>query len=214
MNSVQRVAKLTLDSSGMLTGDVKETRVGDRARRERFRLGRVTNDADRIKPIEQLLADSLSRFRITKAYLVNISQTDQPFGFSYTFDAENYAKSAGDLILLRPRVLGSKSSGIMETKEPRKFPIEFDGPVLDTDTFEITLPAGYSVDDLPPPVDADFGFASYHSKSEVNGNVIRYTRAFEVKDLSVPVSKAEDLKKFYRIVAADERNTAVLKPAK
>jgi len=43
--------------------------------------------------------------------------------------------------------------------------------------------------------------------------VIRYTREFEVKQLSVPVSKAEELKKFYRIVATDERNTAVLKPA-
>jgi len=30
---------------------------------------------------------------------------------------------------------------------------------------------------------------------------------------SVPVSKADDLKKFYRIIASDERNTAVLKPA-
>jgi hypothetical protein len=66
---------------------------------------------------------------------------------------------------------------------------------------------------LPPPVDADYSFASYHSKSEVNGNVISYTRAFEVKELSVPVSKADDLKKFYRIIASDERNTAVLKPA-
>jgi hypothetical protein len=27
----------------------------------------------------------------------------------------------------------------------------------------------------------------------------------------VPVSKTEDLKKFYRIIAGDERNTAVLK---
>jgi hypothetical protein len=62
-------------------------------------------------------------------------------------------------------------------------------------------------------VDADFGFASYHSKSEVNGNVIRYTREFEVKQLSVPVSKAGELKRQYRIVASDERNTAVLKPA-
>jgi hypothetical protein len=34
-----------------------------------------------------------------------------------------------------------------------------------------------------------------------------------VKQLSVRVSKAEELKKFYRIVATDERNTAVLKPA-
>ncbi len=65
---------------------------------------------------------------------------------------------------------------------------------------------------MPPPVDADFGFASYHSKTEVKGNVIGYTRSFEVKELSVPVSRAEELKKLYRIIASDERNTAVLKP--
>jgi len=34
-----------------------------------------------------------------------------------------------------------------------------------------------------------------------------------VKELTVPVSKAEDLKKLYRVIASDERNTAVLKPA-
>jgi len=37
---------------------------------------------------------------------------------------------------------------------------------------------------------------------------------FEIKQPSVPVSKAEELKKFYRIIATDERNTAVLKPTK
>jgi len=93
------------------------------------------------------------------------------------------------------------------TKEPRRFPIEFEGPVQDTDNFEIALPAGYTVDELPPPVDADFSFASYHSKTQVEGNVIGYTRTFEVKELSVPVSKAEELKKFCRIIASDERNT-------
>jgi hypothetical protein len=68
------------------------------------------------------------------------------------------------------------------------------------------------VDDLPPAVDVDFGFASYHSKTEVAGNAIRYSRTFEVKELSVPANKAEDLKRFYRIVTTDERNTVVLKP--
>ncbi len=37
---------------------------------------------------------------------------------------------------------------------------------------------------------------------------------FEVKELSVPVSRAQDLKKFYRIIASDERNTEILKPSK
>src|SRR6266851_2133699 len=214
MNSIRRAAKLTLDPTGRLQGEVEEVRLGDRASSERWRLRTVTKDGDRIKPIESLLAGSLSNFRITKASVVNLQQTNQPFGFNYSFEADNYAKNAGNLLLVRPRVLGVKAESIMETKEPRQFPIEFEGPLQDTDSFEITLPAGYEVDDLPPPVDADFGFASYHSKTEVKGNMIGYTRTFEVKELSVPVSKAEELKKFYRIIASDERNTAVLKPSK
>jgi len=213
MNSVRRTAKLTLDQAGKLKGEVNETRIGDRAWSERWRLRTVTKDADRIKPIEDLLAGSLSLFHVTHATVLNLSQTDQPFGFSYSFEAENYAKNAGGLLLIRPRVLGIKSSALLETKEPRKFAIEFEGPSRDTDTFEITIPPGYEVDDLPPPVDADYTFASYHSKTEVKGNVIDYTRTFEVKELSVPVAQAEDLRKFYRIIAGDERNTVVLKTA-
>jgi len=214
MNSIQRGGTLTLDPNGTLKGEVIEKRVGDRAWSERERLRAVTKDADRIKPIEDLLAGSLSLFRITKATITNLNQTDQPFGFNYTFEAQNYAKDAGGLLLVRPRVLGVKTSGLLETKEPRKFPIEFEGPSHDSDTFDITLPPGLVVDDIPPPVDADYGFASYHSKTEVKGNVIHYSRTFEVKELSVPVAKADDLKKFYRIIAGDERNTVVLKAAK
>ena len=119
----------------------------------------------------------------------------------------------GNLLLVRPRVVGNKSSSVLETKEPRQLPLEFDGPYLDSDSFEITLPPGYEVDDLPPPVSEDHSFASYHSKTEVNGNVLHYTRTMEIKELSVPVSKMEELKKFYRVIASDERNNAVLKPA-
>jgi len=214
MNGISRTAKLSLSESGMLTGDVEEFRVGDRAWSERWKLRTLTNDKDRLKSIEALLSGSLSNFQVTKASVVNFAQTSQPFGFRYSFAALNYAKNAGGLLLVRPRVLGVKSESLLETKEPRQFPVEFEGPVRDTDSFEITIPSGYVVDDLPPAVDADFGFASYHSKTEAKGNVLNYTRTFEVKELSVPVSKADELKKFYRIIASDERNTAVLKPAK
>lgn len=211
MNSIMRTGTLTLDPSGTLKGDVTETRMGDRAWVERARLRKATKDTDRVKPIEDLLAVSLSLFRITKASITNLNQTDQPFGFNYTFEAQGYAKNAGGLILVRPRVLGVKTSGVLETKEPRMFPIEFEGPARDTDTFDITIPPGLVVDDVPPPLDADYGFASYHSKTEVKGNVIHYSRTFEVKELSVPVAKAGELKKFYRQIGSDERNTVVLK---
>jgi hypothetical protein len=213
MNSIQRSGKLTLGEDGTLKGEVTEMRLGDRALNERWRIRAAAKDTDRIKPIESLLAASLANFSIVKASVMNLDQTDQPFGFRYSFVSSSYAKSAGDLLLVRPRVLGQKASGVLETKEPRRFPYEFEGPTLDTDNFEFTLPVGYQVDELPIPVDADYSFASYHSKTEAAGNTLRYTRSYEIKELSVPVSKMAELKQFYRTIASDERSTAVLKHA-
>jgi len=213
MNGIERTGKLALDDKGTLSGQIKETRLGERASSERWALRAITKNEDRVKPIESLLAGSLSSFQITHATILNLNITDQPFGFDYSFQSPEYAKNIGGLLLVRPRVLGVKAEGFLETKDPRRFPIEFEGPVRDTDNFEITIPPGYEVDELPAPVDADYGFASYHSKIEVKSNVIDYTRTFEVKELSVPIARAEELRKFYRIIASDERNNVVLKAA-
>ena len=124
---------------------------------------------------------------------------------------DHYSKTAGDLLLVRPRVLGSHSSGLLETREPRQHPIEFDAPERNTDSFEITLPTGYEVEDLPPPVTEDLGFVAYRSSSEVSGRILRYTRTFEVREVSVPIAKAAALKRFYRVIEDDERNSAVLR---
>jgi hypothetical protein len=210
-NSIQRVGKLTLDSRGSLAGDVEETRLGDRASSERWRLREVSKSTDRIKPFESFLAGSLSGFKIVKASLTNLDVTDRPFVLNYTFETVAYAKKAGNMLLVRPRVLGVKGSSILESKNPRKFPVEFDGPYQDTDSFEIELPPGYEVDELPAPANLDLSFASYHSKTEKTGRTIHYTRTMEVKELTVPVDKLEELKKFYRVIAADERSTAILK---
>jgi hypothetical protein len=212
LSAVNRTAKLTLDERGTLHGDVHEVRLGDPAAFQRYALRSATKSADQIKPIETMLAHSFTTFSISKATVSNLHNTDLPFEYNYSIQSDNYAKLAGNLLLVRPRVLGSKSSGLLETKEPRLYPVEFDGPERDTDVFEITLPAGYEVDDLPPPVKADYGFATYESKAEMVGSVLRYTRTFEVKQLSVPVSKVDELKRFYRIIANDERNAAVFKP--
>jgi hypothetical protein len=89
--------------------------------------------------------------------------------------------------------------------------VEFEGPAQDTDRFEITIPAGYTVHDVPDPVDAEYTFASYHSKTEIEGSLIRYTRTFEVKQLTVPINRAKELRQFYRSIAKDERSTVLLK---
>jgi len=212
-NGTTRTGTFTIDASGLLQGSVHEVRVGDSAWYQRWMLRDSQKVEDQIHPIEQLMAHSVGSFRITKASITSLKQYDLPFGYDWSFFAPDYGKTAGNLLLIRPRVLGIQSSGILETKEPRKYPVEFEGPERDSDTFEIKLPAGYVVDELPPPADLDYNFASYHSKTEAVGDSIRYTRTFEIKELSVPVSQISDLKKFYRVIANDERSTAILKPA-
>lgn len=208
-----RNASLTLDGDGVLRGEVHDERFGDAGSWERSELRVVDKNSDRIKPVERLMAGSLGSFQITKASMTNLKDTMQPFIWQWSFVAPNYAKSAGDLLLVRPRILGVEAEGLLETKEPRKYSVEFPGPRYDSDSFSITLPPGYQVDELPPPTDVDYSFGSYHSKTVAEGNVLHYTRSLEIKQLSVPVSEADNLKKFYRAIASDERGTAVLKPS-
>ncbi len=212
VNAIARTAKMTLDESGTLRGEIRETWSGDMASLQRAATQAATQDVDVIKPVERVAAESFSTYSILKAAMTNTRANDRPFEWRYTIEAPEYAKSAGALLLVRPRVIGTKVSGLLETPEPRHYPIEFNGAQRDTDIFEIALPAGYRVDEVPPPVDVDYGFVSYHSKTETVGHSLRYTRTFERKELSVPVSKAEELKTFYRIISDDERNCAVLEP--
>ncbi len=212
LNGHRRMAKLALSPSGTLSGEIVEIHTGDSATRQRYTMRAATKDTDRIKPIESLLSHSLGTFKITKATVTNLSAYDQPIQYNYSFTADQYAKSAGDLLLVRPTVVGSWYSDILEKKEPRLYPVEFEGPMRNVDSFEIKLPEGYSVDDLPPPVDAEYFFGSYHSKCEVKNGALHFVRTMEIKELSVPVDKLSDLKTFYRIVGSDERSTAVLKP--
>jgi hypothetical protein len=213
LNGVTRNAMVKLDAQGNLSGTIAENRKGDLAAEVRARMKNVAKETDRERVIEDLLTQSLANFSLTKAGMGNLLDTSQPFLLNYSLVVQRYAKPAGDLLLVRPRLIGTKGRGFLETKEPRELPVIFEGPRKDDDTFEITMPAGYEVDDLPPPVDMDYSFASYHSKTEASGNKLKYTRTFEIKELSVPMSKMDDLRKFYRVISSDERNTAVLKPS-
>jgi transglutaminase-like putative cysteine protease len=212
-NGVTRTAALTLDKAGTLRGDVREVRQGDRAAEQRFALRSAKADTDRIRPIERLLSTSLSSYEITKASVVNLPTSSRAFEWRYSLEASHYGKVVSDVLLIRPRVVGSESRADLETREPREHPFEFEAPERDSDVFEIALPPGYQLDSLPQPVDVDDDFATYHSKTELIGRTLRYTRSYQIDKLSVPADKTEELRALFRIIEADERNEAVLKRA-
>ena len=207
-NRLSRMGKFTLQVDGTLTGEVDEIRRGAEAAEKRRELSQVP-PADRGKILEKFLAGFLSNFTLTKATIANLDKNDELLQIHYEFTARGYSKNAGGLLLLRPVVLGRKASSVAE--KDRKYPVDLDNRSLQTDVFEITLPPGYMVDDLPVPASVTYDFGRYTSETKVEENVLKYRRLFETKKIMVPLEQVPDLKAFYHKIAADEGGTAVLK---
>ena len=165
---------------------------------------------ERVELLEKFLADSLSSFSLQEAAATNLKKYDQSLILRYRFVSEGYAEKAGSLLFVRPRVLGRKRAEFPVDKE-RTHPVAFSSTSLQTDLVEIVLPEGYRVDELPPPVELTTDFAEYHSRTEVEDNVLRYQRRYEIKEVRVPAERLPELKRFFQQVAGDERSRAVLK---
>lgn len=211
LNRLLRVAHLQLTPDGALTGEVQEVRSGAEATYLRARLLYADRDKQ-MQLMETFLAEFLDRVHLTYASVAGLDKYDEPLVLKYKFEAVGYAKSAGDLMLVRPRVLGKKSHNIAENKK-RKYPVENSTTLSESDEIDIKLPPGYKVDELPEAANVTAPFAEYKSKIEAKDNVLYYNRSYTVKDLTVPVDQMSTLRTFMRGVAADERNTAVLKKA-
>jgi len=208
-NRLLRTADLLLTAKGTLAGSVQETRWGAPASELRARLLEASQ-VDRQKILETLLSQFLSGSVLQTATAGNLDRLDAPLMLQYTFTATDYAKLSGDLFLVKPRVLGSKQENVLDSKE-RKYPVEFSTSTSQGDVFDITLPDGYTVDELPDPVDIHSGATSYRSRTVVDGHVLHYTRLYQINDIRVPAESLNQLKQFYQQVAADERSIAVFK---
>ena len=208
-NRLLRTAKFTLAPTGTLTGEVNELRFGGPAEEARG-VFLSAKPADRQKVVEQFLGESLSNFTLNTASIGNLEQTDQSLLVTYKFTSDGYAKNAGDLLILRPRVVGEKGSSILSGK-PRKYPIEFREASRQDDVFDITLPPGYVVDELPKPVAAQCPYATYKSEVVVDGSVMHYKRTYEITDIVVPTQHLDEVRDFFHQIAADEKASAVLR---
>jgi hypothetical protein len=210
-NRLIRTGKVSLGSNGKLAGAFEEVRWGNPAHEERAQI-LDEPPAKRAKVIEEFLGHTLGDFTLTKASIGNLEQYDQNLTLDYQVAVVGYAKTAGNLLILRPPLVGSKGSSILSGK-PRKYPIEFSEATRQDDSFDITLPEGYVVDELPKAVDVDCPYGSYKSQVQVNGKTLHYTRMYEIKDVYVPTQNLDEVKTFLSQIAADERASAVLRRA-
>lgn len=212
-NRLIRRATLTLSPSGDLSGEIQEMEWGQLAadKREVFL---DSPPAKRAQVIEGFLGAFLNNYVLTGATLGNLEVYDQNFAMTYKFVSPRYATNSGDMMFLRPRVVGDKETqmlSLFSEQKPRKYPIEFQEATRQDDIFDITLPVGYVLDGVPPPVQVECPYGSYHSEIKVADGVLHYKRTFEIKDTEVPTEKLPEIKSFLKQIAEDQEASALLR---
>jgi len=210
-----RTGKFTLSATGDLSGEIQQVQWGGPAEdyREQFL---STQPGDRANIFENFLGNFLSNYTLLGASLGNLDQYDKSLGFDYKFVAPAYANTAGDLLFFRPRIVGDKYTNLLTLftqDKPRQYPLAFDEATLQTDLFDITLPAGYVPEGLPQPMQASCDYATYRSDTTVKDGVLHYQRTLEIKDVIVPKDKLPEIHAFLQQIAADQTSSAVLKKA-
>src|SRR6266498_3581079 len=207
-NSIIRNGHFVLSANGALSGEVSEDRGGDFAMEERYRL-RYTDERERNNDFERWLGSSIQGFTLNGMKIENADQITQDLLTDYKFSTPQYGQPRGPLMLVRPRVLDQKSSYVEH--KSRHYALELGRTTRQTDTYEIEIPKEYQVDDIPRAVKIDVGFASYESRTEVEGSKLRYWREYVVRDLSVPPEKFADWTRLQGVIGADETAAVVLK---
>ena len=197
-----------LDADGSLSATVVEQRFGYSAERPRVTFTEGSQQQQR-DYLENRLRRDLNGISLEKLAAAHSTDLSSPLELDYSFHVANYARNAGDLLLVRPRILGSDAWSL--PRETRVWPIDLTAVQSRSDHIDLALPPGYVVDELPEPVSLDTDFASYHSAVTADATALHYTREYTVKQLELDASRYDDLRKFTERVAYDEATSAVLK---
>jgi Domain of Unknown Function with PDB structure (DUF3857)/Transglutaminase-like superfamily len=207
-NGKDRKGTFTLGADGALSGSVDSSSIGPVGAWLRMDL-KYTTEKEQRDEVEKAVASDLPGVVLDSFKYVQPSDLDKPLELDYKVTVPQYAHQAGPLLLVRPRVVGDDARPFDD--KPRVYPIDLEATGRWHDAFDITLPAGYVVDETPDPVDQDLDFASYHSAVTAKGNVLHYEREYVVRKVEISPDKAAEFRKFESAILSDEKGTAVLK---
>jgi hypothetical protein len=207
-NETERKGSFMLSADGTLTGSVDTIRTGSGGGELRNIL-KSSDDKERREALETDVAHDVPGVVLNSSQIIQPSELDKPIEIHYKLTAHQYSHQAGSLLLVRPRVLGSDTKPFDD--KPRIYPIDLNATGRWRDSFDIAIPTGYAVDELPDPVDLDLDFASYHSAVSVKGNLLHYQREYVVRQVEIPPAKAAAFRQLENAILSDEKNAAVLK---
>lgn len=204
---LERNIDVTLSDTGAIKGVIREKTIGQTSayfRREH----RSLSAGDYRKAIEGWLTRGA-----TGAQLLTLSAKDKQAEAGFDLDVEFSVPRYGQLmqnrlLVFKPVIVGRRNA-IALTEPKRTNPIELDSNAM-RETVVYTLPAGFTVDEVPAPVNLDTKFGTYATKVETKEGKLVVTRSITMNRSIITADKYAGVKEFFTKMLDAEQAPVVL----
>lgn len=151
-STVERKAKLALDASGTVEGDVEEEWTGHKGAGRREDLA-DESDARRLEEIKEAALRVFPSAEVSGVQVENVDNAQEPLKIKYHIKVPGYAQRTGKRILLPPLYFQRGEKPLFPAAE-RRHNIQFRYAWREKDDVTIQLPAGFELEkpDGPPPL--------------------------------------------------------------
>lgn len=200
-----RYITATLDEGGGLKANIQTKYRAE----QQDRLHSITNGLSKDKLMEFLKEDiELATYDVTNFNYKEEKSNLPVIAETLELVADNYATVSGKRVFIVPNII-SRTHRKLKPAESRKHDILLGFEFKDIDSTEITIPAGYTPEAVPPDAKLESKFGKYSCSVKLSANKITYYRSYEHFSGRFPASDYADLVKFYEAIYKADRSRIV-----
>jgi len=204
-NNHFRSMTITPSSDGGVSVKVESRTTGQRALEFRNEMSAARTDEQRKRISEEVRQLLPSAVVDEQAVAISgLATATAPLSALYGFSVPQFSSRAGTRLLLRPALLSHPNESLLASPR-RSNSIYFRYPWSEDEQVVIDVPEGYTVEQLPAPVEIDIGAARYRARYVLEGRRVLYERHLNVNAITFKVDQYVAAKAFFdRVHQADQ----------
>jgi hypothetical protein len=209
-NNLNRIAQLTVDANGQVSGLIRETIIGTEALR--WRQAALRGDEAGVKKeFEQELQRSMPPgVQVKTNHFIGLTDSSIPLMVVVNVSGTLGTQTGKHLFL--PAVFFEGGNSPLFAASKRENPVDMHYPYMVNDQFQVTLPPNITVESLPKNGDVPFiPNGDYVVKFGAKDNVYAYGRLLRMASVFYTAAEYPGLRDFFQKVSANDQAQVAMK---
>jgi transglutaminase-like putative cysteine protease len=205
-NRIESVAQGGMDDAGRLAVHLDRRYFGQAAARAHARVVHQSNDELK-KGYERSLGESVGAIAVKQAQISG-AIAEGHMQLSLDYQADHFSQTMPGMMVVKPGYLALGAEYLFKPGD-RKLPVKLVDEIY-RDNVRIKLPAGYSIDEIPPPVHLESPYGTYQASWKGDGGELVFEQSTEVHDAIVPAKDYAEVVAFFDKAGRSQGGAVVL----